>query len=378
MKKGLYIVFGSNDFDEKLQPTTGVGKKIVNQVSSLNIENVMSCKLVVFPSLGRKNYLYKLISYLFLDPFDDINIDYKQYDFIYIRRFNPTSNSLIKTLKRIKENNPNCKIIYETPTYPYDMEHYNNIKQYVLLLIDKIFRKKLSTYVDRVVTLSDDDKIFNIPTIKIINGINCKDISIASTKTKNEDNIINLIAVGFFSFWHGYERLIAGLNEYYKYYKTKKYIINLHFVGDGPELIKYRKLVKDYNLENYVFFHGILKGKDLDNIYNICDIGVCSLACHRKNIFLSSELKSREYLAKGLPIISSTKIDVLPENFKYCYYVPEDDSPIDIDKIVKYYEDIYENESLEEIRKNIREFAEKNIDISVTMKPVIEFILNDN
>jgi hypothetical protein len=378
MKKGLYIVFGSNDFDEKLQPTTGVGKKIVNQVSSLNIENVMSCKLVIFPSLGKKNYLYKLISYLFLDPFGNINIDYEQYDFIYIRRFHPTSNSLIKTLKRIKENNPNCKIIYEIPTYPYDMEHYNNIKQYVSLLIDKIFRKKLSTYVDRVVTLSDDDKIFNIPTIKIINGVNCKDISIASTKTKNEDNIINLIAVGFFQFWHGYERLIAGLNEYYKYCKTKKYIINLHFVGDGPELIKYRKLVEDYNLENYVFFHGILKGKDLDNIYNICDIGVCSLACHRKNIFLSSELKSREYLAKGLPMISSTKIDVLPENFKYCYYVPGDDSPIDIDKIVKYYEDIYKNESLEEIRKNIREFAEKNIDISVTMKPVIEFILNDN
>jgi hypothetical protein len=378
MKKGLYIVFGSNDFDEQLRPTTGVGKKIVNQVSSLNIENVMSCKLTIFPSLGGKNYLYKLISYLFLDPFDDINIDYKQYDFIYIRRFIPTSNSLIKTLKRIKENNPNCKIIYEIPTYPYDMEHYNNIKQYVLLLIDKIFRKKLPKYVDRIVTLSNDDNIFNIPTIKIINGINCKDISIASTETKKEGNIINLIAVAYFSFWHGYERLLAGLYEYYKDKNDQKYIINIHFVGDGPEIKKYRKLVEDYNLGNYVFFHGILKEKDLDNIYNICDIAVSSLGSHRINIFKTSALKSREYLAKGLPIISSTKIDVLPENFKYCYYVPEDDSPVNIDEIVNFYKNIYNNESIEQVRKSIREFAEKNIDISVTMKPVIEFILNDN
>lgn len=375
-KNGLYFVFGSNDFNEKFQPITGVGKKIINQVSSLNIENMMSCKLVIFPALGGKNYLYKLISYLFLDSFANIEINYKEIDFIYIRRFIPTTNSLIKILRKIKKNNPNCKVIYEIPTYPYDKEHYNNIKQYVILLIDKIFRKKLSHYVDKIITLSDDDKIFNIPTIKIINGINCKDIQIASTSVINTNNIINLLVVAFFSFWHGYERLLAGLYEYYR--NKQKYIINIHFVGDGPELIKYKQLVEQYNLINYVFFYGILNGKELENVFNLCDIGLCSLANHKKNIFKSSELKSREYLAKGLPIISSTLIDVLPENFKYCYYVPEDDSPIDINEIVKFYEYIYKNENIEDVRKNIREFAEKNIDINVTMEPVIKYIINDN
>ncbi len=376
VKIGLYFVFGLNDFNEKLQPITGVGKKIINQISSLNIKNVMSCKLVIFPTLGRRNYLYKLLSYLFLDTFANIEINYKDVDFIYIRRFVPTTNSFIRILKKIKKNNPNCKVIYEIPTYPYDKEHYDNIKQYVILLIDKIFRRKLSHYVDKIITLSDDDKIFNIPTIKIINGINCKDIQIARIYVKNNKNIINLLAVAIFSFWHGYERLLAGLHEYYKI--EQKYIINIHFVGDGPELIKYKQLVEKYNLINYVYFYGILNGKELENVFNLCDIGLCSLANHKKNIFRSSELKSREYLAKGLPIISSTKIDVLPENFEYCYYVPEDDSPIDIDEIVKYYEYIYKNENIEEIRNNIREFALKNIDINVTMEPVIKYIINDN
>jgi hypothetical protein len=317
-----------------------------------------------------------LISYLFLDSFANIEINYKEIDFIYIRRFIPTTNSLIKILRKIKKNNPNCKVIYEIPTYPYDKEHYNNIKQYVILLIDKIFRKKLSHYVDKIITLSDDDQIFNIPTIKIINGINCKDIQIASTSVINTNNIINLLAVAFFSFWHGYERLIAGLYEYYK--SEQKCIINIHFVGDGPELVKYKKLVDNYSLNKYVFFYGVLNGKDLDNIYNICNIAVSSLKSHRINVFKTSTLKSREYLAKGLPIISSTKIDVLPENFKYCYYVPEDDSPIDINEIVKFYEYIYKNENIEDVRKNIREFAEKNIDINVTMEPVIKYIINDN
>ncbi len=103
VKIGLYFVFGLNDFNEKLQPITGVGKKIINQISSLNIKNVMSCKLVIFPTLGRRNYLYKLLSYLFLDTFANIEINYKDVDFIYIRRFVPTTNSFIRILKKIKK-----------------------------------------------------------------------------------------------------------------------------------------------------------------------------------------------------------------------------------------------------------------------------------
>lgn len=58
IRNGLYFVFGENDFNENLQPITGVGKKIINQIISLNIDNVMSCKLVVFPSLGKKKTIY--------------------------------------------------------------------------------------------------------------------------------------------------------------------------------------------------------------------------------------------------------------------------------------------------------------------------------
>jgi len=376
VKNGLYFVFGSNDFNENLQPITGVGKKIKNQVSSLNIENIISCKLVIFPTLEGKNYLSKLLSYLFLDSFSNININYKQVDFIYIRRFIPTSKGLIKTIKKIKKSNPLCKILYEIPTYPYDNEHYINLKQYVILLIDKIFRRKLKFYVDKIITLSDDDKIFNIPTIKIINGISCSAIPIATNHVLNNNNTINLIAVAFFSFWHGYERLIEGLNEYYK--NDTKYIVNIHFVGNGPELIKYKKLIENYNLQKHVIFYGVLNIEQLDDVFNGKDIAVSSLGNHRKKIFKSSELKSREYLARGLPIISSTKIDVLPDNFKYCLYVPENDSPININKIVKFYENIYNNESVEKVRTNIREFAVRNIDINVTMKPVINYILNNN
>jgi glycosyltransferase involved in cell wall biosynthesis len=151
----------------------------------------------------------------------------------------------------------------------------------------------------------------------------------------------------------------------------------LHLVGDGPELIFYKELVKQYNLTEYIVFYGILINEELTKVYNKSDIAICSLGNHRKDIYFTSELKSREYLARGIPMISSTKIDVLPDDFKYCFYVPEDESPVDMFAVVKYYQNLIENNDINEISREIRNFAENNCDMSITMKPIISYLLND-
>jgi len=377
MKKGIYIVWGFNDHNANSKPLTGIEKKILAQIESLNIPSLISCKLIVIPSLGKRLYLKKFLTYLFIDNYRNYGIEDNSIDYIYIRRFVPTNYGLIQLLKRIKIKNPLCKILYEIPTYPYEKEHYDSIKNYVILLIDRFYRKKLIKYVDRVITLSNDDRIFGINTIRIRNGIKCSNNPVVSHeynnfKTKKE---INLIAVAYFSFWHGYERLIEGLYIYYNKSNTK-YEVNLHFCGDGDQLKKYKSLVQKYNLTNHVKFYGALSGDDLTRVYNNCDIGICSLGSHRKNIYLSSELKSREYLARGLPIVSSAKVDCLPDDFEFCMYVPEDESAVNVNQIVNFYERVYINNGFGRVHALIRSFAEKNVDISKTMQPVIDYIIN--
>ena len=110
-------------------------------------------------------------------------------------------------------------------------------------------------------------------------------------------------------------------------------------------------------------------------MFNQADVAVCSLGCHRKGIGLSSELKSREYIARGLPMISSTKIDILPDDYQYIQYVPEDDSSIDIESVINFYNMLKRRESRQQQIKNIRTFAENNCDISVTMKPIISELM---
>ena len=152
------------------------------------------------------------------------------------------------------------------------------------------------------------------------------------------------------------------------------YIVKIHLVGDGPELENYKKIVTKYNLSKNVLFYGALSGEKLDEVFNKSNIAVCSLGCHRINIFSGSFLKSREYLARGLPIVSSTKIDIIPENFDACLYVSEDETPIDISLLISFYEKLLKKYNQNEISRNIRVFAENNCGMTVAMKEVGDYI----
>jgi glycosyltransferase involved in cell wall biosynthesis len=370
MKKGLFVICDRN-FSSDNAESNGVVKKIFAQFSVLNNGDTIQCKIINLHH-KYKNDAIMVISYLLFDLYKNIKLDLNDLDFIYMRRITPLHYGVIKLFQRIRKINQSCKIVYELPTYPYDKEH-KTIRSKVGLCIDRFFRKKLIKYVDRIATVSDDSIIFGIPTIKFTNGINCVNIPI-QIPAFNEN--INLIVVAQFTKWHGYDRLIEGVNNYYK--KNIKKRVYVHFVGDGKELSYFKYLVQQYNLSEYITFYGRLTGKRLANVFNKSNLAINSLGSHRIGIYLTSALKSREYLARGLPMISSTKIDVLPPDFKYCLYVPEDESPINMDDIVAFYDTLLINRTVPKMIKEIRQFAEKNCDISKTMLPVIEYINEKN
>ena len=362
--KGLYIYY---DLTTQNTKAVGIQKKINSQYELFNTIIDEGCDLVNLHIKGSKNIFLRFFKYLFCNNiFETDNILNTKYDYIYIRRIIPNCKAVIHLLKKLKKKN-NCKILYELPTYPYDFEH-KSFSSKISLFIDKIYRIRLSKYVDRIVTLTDDKEIFGCKTLRITNGVDVKSIPICK-KNVYDSNSINLIAVAQFKFWHGYDRVIEGLHKY-----NGKNVF-LHFVGNGTEIEKYKQLVQEYQLQRQVFFHGTLSGKELDEVFNMSDIALCSLGCHRINIFEGSFLKSREYLCRAIPIVTSTKIDIIPDDFDYCLRVPEDESSIDIEKIVKFAKRIYSSDERIEITKIIREFAENNCSMENAMKSVFDYIL---
>ena len=134
-------------------------------------------------------------------------------------------------------------------------------------------------------------------------------------------------------------------------------------------------MVNSYHLEDRVIFHGRLNGSDLDEMYDNAVIGVNSLAIHRQNLEFESTLKTREYAAKGLIILSSSYIDAFTsdDNLRYVCRVPADDSPINIKQVIEFYENLYQDNNIEMLRNQIRNSAKAVCDMPVTLHPVIDF-----
>lgn len=73
-------------------------------------------------------------------------------------------------------------------------------------------------------------------------------------------------------------------------------------------------------------------------------------------------------------LILSCVFNLVSEQRYYCLYVPEDESPIDVNGVLRFYQTLVSRREKSEIISEIRGFAEKYCDISRTMLPVIEYI----
>ena len=292
---------------------------------------------------------------------------------IYYFRYPLANRAMINFMKKV--NKLGGKILVEIPTYPYEDESHSNkglrkLRTFINMFKDQHYRVNLKRYVDRIITYSRDEKIFDIKTIKISNASDLYNISARKNVNHTE---INLVAVANMNYWHGYDRLIEGLYIYYKK-NVRKEIVQLYLIGGGRSIEFYKKLVDKYNLNKYVFFTGILTGKELDGIYNVSDIGIDALARHRSKVYYNSSLKGKEYMAKGLPIISGVETELdYDDNFNYYMKVPADETPINVNDVIDFYYKIY-NCGIDHAIAQIRNYAEKNFDFKICFNPVIQYL----
>lgn len=374
MKKGYYIFCGTNN--DLQNGSSGVMKKMQRQVDVLN--NYFDTEFITInePENYHRGIVDKI---LFRLPSVSYPRDYIQAvnymdspDFIYIRR-TMADKKFIEFLSALRSKFPACKIIIEIFTYPYEKDEFDSWKLKPFIYKDRKYRKLYKKFIDRFTTYSPDKEIFGVSTINIMNGINTKDVE-PIKPSEHDVNILNLVFVGYMQKHHGLERLLSGMYNYYS--KTQKKKVVFHMVGDGPELDKYKAMVDKLCLSDYVIVYGPKKGKELENIYNQADVAVDSLSLYKAGLDWLSSLKSREYLAKGLPIVSGCRTDVF-EKYQCDYHVDfaNDTTPLEIERIVNWYYDLsnqFVNKT--EMTKAVHEYAVEHLDSSVVMKPVVDYI----
>lgn len=339
---------------------TGIQKKIKNQIASFEENGIeVNC------------FYYR----------DDYPIaDLIYYDSVYVRLNQVIDHKLLSFLNRAKQTG--CRVVMEIPTYPFNDEimlyarellsegHF--ISAFYMIktcLSNWYYSKKLKNCVDRVITFSFDSRIYDISCINSCNGVDVDSLPFFE-KQHEKGSDIHAICVSTCTKWHGYDRFIKGLSDYYKSGCDR--IIILDIVGEGDSLDEWKQITEDNKLGDYVIFHGGKTGSDLTKVYSYADVAIDSLGRHRSGVYYNSSLKGKEYAAMGLPIVSGveTELDYDPD-YKYYLRVPADDSNIDILKVVEFVDRVYEDNKVAE---NIRHYAQEHFDYDVVMRPIVDYI----
>ncbi|MEG0916297.1 MAG: glycosyltransferase [Myroides sp.] len=355
-KKMLFI----SSFNPEIVQTNGVAKKLRLEIetfkkfgyivdySVINTEGVYLVENDEFNKLDEWKGTYHKT---FIALYNKLRVMTFKWDILYVR-YEHISLPMLIFFSTFKQQTKGI-IIGELPTYikkPYSSDSLKTkIFFYGKFFLNLVVPKKI----DYMVTFSDDKKIFGIPTIPIENFADVVNLTIKSGNFLDRKRV-NLLVLAQLSIAHGVDLVIKGLYNYLSQDETE-FDVRLNIVGDGPILEELKILSKNLKLDNFIKFYGTLGGDKLDEIFDQSDIGIGAIAIFRKNSIKLSELKIREFAARGLPFIYNA-LEPQIEGAFFAHKIDFKDQPLNINEVLEFYKRLLKEENFKE---KIREFAMK-------------------
>lgn len=314
-----------------------------------------------FPN-KKHSFRHLLLFYFFADRWLSKNIDFQLYSHFYIRHF-PAHPAFINLLKFAKKQNPSLQIIIELPTWPYDAE-VQGFRANLVAIVDRFYRKRLHRYTDFVIHYGLEKTVWDIPAINLSNGIDWENIPVRNP-TPAPEKTLRLLAVGNWNYWHGLDRVLAGIRHYLQ--NGGKFHFQLVIVGEGPAIADLKKQAGSISSGLTVDFHPPCTGAALDFLFDHADLGIGVLGLHRKGLSVASPLKHREYCARGLPFLMAGQDTDFEKPTPFILTIADDDSPVDMQEVIDFMKDIKANTINE-----MRSFTEKHLGWDAKIKTISE------
>lgn len=249
----------------------------------------------------------------------------RQYrpDVIYYRQssWTPGIISILKMAKGVVVE-VNSNDVYEIGQYGWFVARYHLVTRKWLIDLARGFvcvGRDIGEYYCR----------YGKPVVVVSNGFDTSKVIPRAVPYNDKVNFVFVGSPG--QSWHGVDKIleVAELLPDYEF----------HIVGDRFD-------VSHKNVHCY----GYLDWERLDELYRTMDIGLASLALHRINIDEISPLKTREYLAYGLPIITAYE-DIDLDGCDFVLRLPNSESGV--------------RDSLIEIKRFAEFWKDKNIDMNI-------------
>jgi len=221
------------------------------------------------------------------------HISHFDYDLFYMRTrlYIPFYKNIFNKRKLILELNSNDLAEFKLMPWPVYIYH-------------RITRQFLYSSATAFVSVSDElttlyDK-FNLRTCTIANGIDLEAYKYYSCPVNKRPKIVFMGSPGY--CWHGIDKIQYLASE----------LVDFDFYIYG---------VEGKDSEN-IYYKGYLNGDLLRSELALYDIGISTLSLHEKNMEEASPLKSRQYMAHGIPFIYAYDDTDLVGNEKFTLKIP--------------------------------------------------------
>ena len=333
-------------------------------------------------SLELKKFKKKIFPFNYYDYFFrryniiEKSIDLQRYDFV-ILRYPVGDPSGIEFALRY-----NVITEHHTKEIPEYLSHLEGKLPFIIKTLKKIrlkletrYGNKILEQVKGIVCVTDEIREFElsridkkIHSITIPNGIDVQNINKTGFR-RFDGNTLNLVTVvSSPKPWHGLDKIISSINL-----NKGKAKINFHIVGNITKS-DINRMPHDCSK---VIFHGLKYGKELNEIMKDMNCAVGAMALYRNEMNEACSLKTREYTARGIPFILAYKdpdLQHVEKDNKFYLSFANDESKIQIEKIIDFASKISEKDYKESISDYMREYAFKYMDWTVKIKKYIEFL----
>jgi glycosyltransferase involved in cell wall biosynthesis len=253
----------------------------------------------------------------------------EDYDVIYIRH--PGANpALLGFLGWMKNRRPEVRIVLEVATFPFSSQA-ESISQKMVVAADQALSGLLRRFVDYVVTVCGQTEIYGIPCVRTSNGIDVDAVPMRRARAF-DPQAPRFLGVASLARYQGYDRVLHGLRHALDRNPNLK--PHVSFAGDGPAAAELKELCRTLDLDDYVTFHGMMIGEELDRLFDDSDVAIGTLAIHRSGLQGASSLKAREYCARGIPFLLAGEDESFRESFPFALRMSRGDDPIDLAEVV--------------------------------------------
>lgn len=202
------------------------------------------------------------------------------------------------------------------------------------------------------------------PYKMIPNGIEVESVAFTKFAPFDGSKFTMVFVASEFVSWQGLEGLLEGLREY-----RGGVPVELNLIGLLSQ--KQLDLIAQYASPNIaIYARGKQFGEALDRYLSQAHVAISSLALYKKNMKEACPLKSREYIARGLPFVYAYDDNDLSGDEDFALKLTPE-MPIDIEEIITFVQKCSDNKDLSE---EMRAFAVDKLDWKVKLGKMVDFV----